>query len=93
MIGLVYSLEGNLPFLLCFTLYLRAFFQVQAPGQAPGGLIFGGGGVGGGDFTEGFLCYEFVGLIHGGAYFRNFMVVSARDSNMAAYQQFQMRIY
>ena len=86
LIGVVYSLEGNLPFLLCFTLYLRAIFQVQAPG----GLIFGGGG---GDLTEGFFCYEFVGLIHGGAYFRNFTVVSARDSNMAAYQQFQMRIY
>ena len=28
----------NLPFLLCFPLYLRAIFQVQAPG----GLIFGG---------------------------------------------------
>ena len=23
---------------------------------------------------EGFLCYEFGGLIHGGAYFRNFTV-------------------
>ena len=33
------------------------------------------------------------GLIHGGAYYRNFTVVSAWDSNMAAYQQFQMRIY
>ena len=31
-------LEVNLPFLLCFTLYLRAIFQVQAPG----GFIFGG---------------------------------------------------
>ena len=29
---------SDLPFLLCFTLYLRAIFQVQAPG----GLIFGG---------------------------------------------------
>jgi len=28
----------NLPFLLCFTSYLRVIFQVQAPG----GLIFGG---------------------------------------------------
>ena len=28
----------NLPFLLCFPLYLRASFQVQAPE----GLIFGG---------------------------------------------------
>ena len=27
-----------------------------------------------GDFTEGFLCYEFGGLIHGGAYFRNLTV-------------------
>ena len=26
------------------------------------------------DSTEGFLCYEFEGLIHGGAYFRNFTV-------------------
>ena len=31
-------MEVNLPFLLCFTLYLTAIFQVQAPG----GLIFGG---------------------------------------------------
>ena len=31
-------LEVNLPFFLCFTLYLRAIFQVQAPGR----LIFGG---------------------------------------------------
>ena len=30
-------MEVNLPFLLCFTLYLRAIIQVQAPG----GLIFG----------------------------------------------------
>ena len=32
------ELEGNLPFWLCFTLYLRVIFQVQVPG----GLIFGG---------------------------------------------------
>ena len=37
-IGLVSQLEVNLPFLLCFTLNLRANFQLQAPG----GLIFGG---------------------------------------------------
>ena len=28
-----------------------------------------------GDLTEGFLRYRFGGLIHGGAYFRNFTVV------------------
>ena len=37
-IRLALQLEGNLPFLLCFTLYLRAIFQVQAPW----GLLFGG---------------------------------------------------
>ena len=32
-----------------------------------------------GDLTEGFLRYEFGGLIFGGAYFRNFTVLSSRD--------------
>ena len=36
--GLPFYLEVNLLFCLCFTLYLRAIFQVQAAG----GLIFGG---------------------------------------------------
>ena len=57
--GLPFYLGVNLPFLLCFTLYLRAIFQVQAPGR----LIFGRG-----DLTEGFLRYRFGGLIFGGAY-------------------------
>ena len=59
--------------MLCFTLYLRTIFQVQAPG---GAYIWRG------DLTEGFLLYEFGGLIfggliHGGAYFRNFTVLTA----------------
>ena len=37
------AIEVHLPFLLCFTLYLRAIFQVQAPGGLYlAGLIFGG---------------------------------------------------
>ena len=52
-------MEVNLPFLLCFTLYLRAIFQVQLPG---GAYIWRG------DLTEGFLRYRFGGLIFGGAY-------------------------
>ena len=35
-------LEVNLPFLLSFTLCLRAIFHVQARGGGEGGLIFGG---------------------------------------------------
>ena len=31
-----------------------------------------------GDLTEGFLHYDFVGPIFGGAYFRNFMVIMAK---------------
>ena len=57
-IGLALKLEVNLKFLLCFTLYLRAIFQVQAPGA----YIWRG------DLTEGFLRYRFGGLIFGGAY-------------------------
>ena len=63
-IGLALQLEVNLLFFLCFTLYVRAIFQVQAPG---GAYIWRG------DLTEGFwvtglgdLYLE--GLIHGGAY-------------------------
>ena len=41
--------EVNLPFLLCFTLYLRAIFQVQAPG----GLIL----VLEGQFIGGFFAF------------------------------------
>ena len=37
-IGLASQKEVNFPFLLCFTLYLRAIFQVQAPAA----LTFGG---------------------------------------------------
>ena len=57
----------NLPFLLCFTLYLRAIFQVQAPG----GLYLEG------RFKGGFLRYRFGGGggIFGGAYFRKFTVL------------------
>ena len=53
--------------MLCFPLYLRAIFRAQAPGA----YIWRG------DLTEDFLRYRFgglifEGLIHGGAYFRNF---------------------
>ena len=57
-IGLALFLEVNLPFLLCFTLYLRAIFQVQAPHP-------GGGGeeayIWKGDLTEVFFCVSGLG--------------------------------
>ena len=56
--------------MLSFTLYLRAISKYKPPG--------GGGGWGAyiwkGDLTQGFLRYEFGGLIFRGAYFRNFTV-------------------
>ena len=52
-IGLALQLDGNLPFLLCFTLYLRAISKYK-PQQ---GLYLEG------QFSRGFfLCYEFGGL-------------------------------
>ena len=53
-------MEINLPFLLCFTLYLRATSKYKPPG--------GGGGL----VTRGFLRYEFRALILGGAHFPGF---------------------
>ena len=57
-------MEGDLPFLLCFALYLRATSNYKPP---PGGE----GLYSEGRFIGGFLRYEFGGLIHEGAYFRN----------------------
>ena len=39
-IGLAILLEVNLPYLLCYTLYLRAIFQVQALGGRFNGGFF-----------------------------------------------------
>ena len=84
-------MEGNLRFkidwaslvvgskftvLLCFTLYLRVIFQVQAPR----GFIFGGA------ISRRVLSVTSLwglyleGLVHGGAYFRNFTVFFLQDS-------------
>ena len=52
---------------LCFTLYYRTISKYKPP---PGGGAY----IWRGDLKEGFLRYEFGGLIHGGAYFRNFTV-------------------
>ena len=46
-------MDGNLPFLLCFNLYLRAISKYKPP---PGAYIWRG------DLTEGVLRYEFGGL-------------------------------
>ena len=68
--GLALQLEGNLPFLFCFALYLRGISKYKPP-PPPGGGAY----IRRGDLTDGFLRYEFGGLIHGGAYFRNFTVI------------------
>ena len=58
--------EGNLPFLLCFTLYSRANSKYKPPGA-----LYSEG-----RFNGGFFALRFwEALIHGGAYFQNFTVV------------------
>ena len=66
-IWLAFFLEGNLPVFLFYFVF-EGNFQVQAP-PGRGAYIWRG------DSKEGFLRYEFGGLIHGGAYFRNFTVL------------------
>ena len=53
--------EGNLPFLLCFTLYSRANSEYKPPG----GLIFGGA-----IYRRFFYSYDFGGLYMEGLIFR-----------------------
>ena len=64
--------EGDLPFLFCFTLYLRANSKYKPP-RGGWGLYLEG------RFTRGFLGGLYLeGVIHGGAYFRNFMVIEKK---------------
>ena len=51
-----------------FTIFALFYFVFEA--KLPRGLKFGGA-----ILSEGFLRYDFGGLIHGRAYFRNFTVV------------------
>ena len=69
-IGLALQLEGNLPFSLCFTLYLRAVSKYKPLG----GIYLEG------RFNRRFCVTSLGGLyleghIHGGAYFQNFTVL------------------
>ena len=63
-VGLAYSWKEITIFALFYFVF-EGKFQVQAPKGAYIQM---------GNVTEGFLHYEFGGLIFGGAYFQNFMV-------------------
>ena len=82
-IGLAYSWKEINRFCLALLCIWGQFSKYK-----PSGGLFSEG-----RFHGGFLCYEFRGLIHGGTYFSNFTLVSAWNSNMTAYQQFEKRIY
>ena len=56
-------MEGNLPFLLCFVLYLGAISKYK-PTRGGGGGAY----IRRCDLKESFLGHEFGGLIFGGAY-------------------------
>ena len=55
-----------------FTVFALSYFAFEGnfPSTSPPGDYIWNRG----DLTEGFLPYQFGGLIHGGAYFRNFTV-------------------
>ena len=61
--SLIVGKKFNVFSLFCFV--FEGNFKVQP---------LGGAYIRKGDLTEGFLHYKFGGLIHGGAYFRNFTV-------------------
>ena len=65
-----------------FTVFALFFFVFGGnfPSTSPRGAYIWRG-----DLTEGFLCYWFGGLIHGGAYFRNFTVLIDRLLKFSRY--------
>ena len=74
-------MEGNLHFKIDwaslifgskFTVFPLCYFVLEGnfPSTSPKGAYIWRGGL-----MEGFLCYRFGGLIHRGAYFRNFMLL------------------
>ena len=70
-------------FTFFFYFVLEGKFQVQAP---QGAYIRRG------DLTEGFLRYDFGGLIFGGAYFRNFRVFLLKIQEAISYKTKQVFI-
>ena len=60
-----------------FTIFALFYFEFESKFnvQAPRGAYIRRG-----DLTEGFLRYNFEGLIRGGAYFRNFTVFNQKNS-------------
>ena len=69
---------SKLTVLLYFGLYLRAISKYKPPGAY----------IRKGDLKEGFLRYEFWGLIHGGAYFRNFTVALKLENDGPTFSSF-----
>ena len=56
LVGLASQLDGNVPFLLCFTLHLRVIFQLQAlRGKGWGGG--GGANIWRDDLMKGFFAF------------------------------------
>ena len=68
-IGLALQLKGNLPFLLCFTLHLRAIFNYNPPPPRGGPLYLEE------RLNGGLFALRVWGLIFGGACVRNFTVI------------------
>ena len=69
-----------------FTVFALFYFVFEGnfPSTSPRGTYIWRG-----NLTEGFLRYRFGGLIFGGAYFRNFTVISIRKQNGSVSKQGQ----
>ena len=70
-----------------FTVFALFYFVFEGnfPSTSPRGAYIWRG-----DLTEGFLRYEFGGLIFGGAYFRNFTVFLERASKNSVLHRYKI---
>ena len=63
-----------------FTAFVLFYFAFEGNFPSTNPRRGGGAYIWKGDLTEGFLRYRFQGLIHAGAYFRNFTVFLIKDT-------------
>ena len=80
-------MEGNLRFKIDWASLIVGSIKGNFPSTSLRGAYIWRG-----DLTEGFLCYQIGGLIHGGAYFRNFSVDSLLAQTIELVQATQITI-
>ena len=80
-------MEGNLPFLICFTLYFRAISKYKPAGGMGGGCLYLEG-----RFNGGFFALRVWGTYIWRGLFSEFYCITAEKSQLCAFQNLQLEL-